>query len=340
MKRSEHFKLRPLWTTALLSLCAVFSVHSFAALSPVQQAAKERGITLYNQYKPAENELRIAAEAGDSEAQFYLGESLRRKNRHMTAEAQEWLETSAKQGNLYAMVRLSRNRYGLCTVIGNCTKGQKSPEEWLEKAYELASAKAENNDAEALYILYWITVDDLPFLVKSAEAGFPLAQYWLAKSYINGEGFFWLPWQRSQEVERWFKASAENGNPKAMIEYAIILHENRGDMAEVRHWIEEAAKTGYQNGVAHLAGEYAHTPSLFGFPRDLVKAYGLTSLLLVLDGGGGTLRFTQRDIEKLSAQMTPEQIEQGKAFALEWQTAYPRPISFFPMRLDPLDSLF
>ncbi|MNJ37529.1 hypothetical protein D3C77_323490 [compost metagenome] len=109
-------------------------------------------------------------------------------------------------------------------------------------------------------------------------------------------------------------------------------------MAVTRHWIEEAAKTGYENGVAHLAGEYAHSPSYFNFPLDLVKAYGLTSLLLVLDGGGGTLRFTERELVKISSQMTPEQIEQGKAFALEWQVANPRPISFFPMMLDPLDS--
>ncbi|MNE10389.1 hypothetical protein D3C80_1031040 [compost metagenome] len=332
----QGFKYLSLVT--LLGVFAIFSVSSFAALSPAQQAAKERGIMLYNQYKPAEKELRIAAEAGDAEAQFYLGENLRHKNRHMTAEAQKWLEASANQGNLYAMVRLSRNGHGLCTVIGNCANGQKGPKEWLEEAYQLANAKATEGDAEAMYILYWITVDDLPFLVKSAEAGFPLAQYWLAKSYANGDGFFWLPWRRSQEVERWYKAAAENGHPKAMIEYAIIIYEDRGDMAVVRHWIEEAAKTGYQNGVAHLAAESAHLRTYFEFPFDLVKAYGLSSLLLVLDGGGDTLRFTERDLVKISAQMTPEQIEQGKAFAVEWQAANPRPISFFPMMLDPLDS--
>lgn len=36
-----------------------------STLTHAQQIAKENGITLYNQYKTAEPELRIAAEAGD-----------------------------------------------------------------------------------------------------------------------------------------------------------------------------------------------------------------------------------------------------------------------------------
>lgn len=323
---------------ALFSLLMSFSALTCAALTPPQQAAKERGIMLYNQLKPAEKELRIAAEAGDAEAQFYLGEELRHQKNYMTTEAQKWFEESAKQGNLYAMVRLSRNGTGLCKVIGNCAKGQKTPNEWLEEAYQIANAKAAQGDAEAMYILYWVTVDDFPYLVKSAEAGFPFAQYWLARRYTNGDGFFWLPWQRSQQVERWFKAAAENGIPQAMVEYAVIIYENHGDLAVARHWIEESAKTGYENGVAHFAAEYAHLRTYFGFPLDLVKGYGLTSLLLVLDGGGGTLEYTEEDLVKIAAQMTPEQIKQGKAFAKDWKSKNPRPISFFPMTLDPLDS--
>jgi len=332
----RRFKYIPL-STALLGLLAFFSTYSFAALSPAQQAAKERGIMLYNQYKPSEKELRIAAEAGDAEAQFYLGENLRHKNRYMTAEARNFLEASASQGNLYAMIRLGNSGSGLCNILGNCPTGFKTQEEWLREAWKISKEQAAQGDPEGLYILYRVT-GDFDSLIKSAEAGFPFAQFWLARRYHNGDGFFWLPWRRSQEIERWYKAAAENGHPKAMVRYAVSVYENRGDMAVVRHWIEEAAKTGYQNGVAHLAAEYAHLRTYFGFPLDLIKAYGLTSLLLILDGGGGVLEFAKEDLEKISAQMTPEQIEQGKAFALEWQAANPRPISFFPVLLDPLDS--
>jgi FOG: TPR repeat, SEL1 subfamily len=322
---------------ALFSLLMSFSALTCAALTPPQQAAKERGIMLYNQLKPAEKELRIAAEAGDAEAQFYLGEELRHQKNHMTAEARQFLEASASQGNLYAMIRLGNSGNGLCKVLKNCPAGYKTADDWSLEAWRISKAQAAKNDPEGLYVFYLVT-GEFELLVQSAEAGFPFAQYWLARRYTNGDGFFWLPWQRSQQEERWFKAAAENGIPQAMVEYAVIIYQNHGDLAIARYWIEESAKTGYENGVAHLAAEYAHLRTYFGFPLDLVKGYGLTSLLLVLDGGGGTLEYTEEDLVKIAAQMTPEQIEQGKAFAEEWKSKNPRPISFFPMILDPLDS--
>ncbi|WP_368491745.1 tetratricopeptide repeat protein [Pseudomonas sp. Hg5Tf] len=337
MTRSNAISRISLRISMVFILCFGFSAWTLAALTPVQQAAKERGIMLYNQYKPAEKELRIAAEAGDAEAQFYLGEELRHKHRHMTAEARSFLEASASQGNLYAMIRLGNSGSGLCNVLGNCPAGFKSQEGWLREALRISKEQAAQGDPEGLYILYKVT-GDFDSLIKSAEAGFPFAQYWLAQRYHNGDGFFWLPWQRRQEIERWFKAAAENGHPQAMVEYAVIVYENGGDMPVARHWIEESAKTGFQIGVAHLATEHAHLRTYFGFPLDLVKGYGLMSLLLVLDVGGGTLDSTKHNLIEMIKKMTPEQIEQGKAFALEWQAANPRPISFFPMMLDPLDS--
>ncbi|WP_210472569.1 hypothetical protein [Pseudomonas chlororaphis] len=47
-----------------------------AQLSAEQQIAKDRGLTLYNQYKVAKPELTIAAKAGDRESQYYLAEEL------------------------------------------------------------------------------------------------------------------------------------------------------------------------------------------------------------------------------------------------------------------------
>ena len=80
-----------------------------AQLTAEQQAAKEKGITLYNQYKAisAEPYLEKAAKAGDREAQYYLGEALRLNKRFMTSEAQKWYIAAAEQGDYYAMFRLS-----------------------------------------------------------------------------------------------------------------------------------------------------------------------------------------------------------------------------------------
>jgi TPR repeat protein len=125
---------------AVLSLCLTSLGQAWAQLTPDQQAAKERGLMLYNQHKAisATPFLRIAAEAGDSEAQYFLAESLRFNNRYMTTEAHHWYEAAAQQGDYYAMIRLGRSGNDLCTVMNNCPPGRKSPEEWLREAQKRA----------------------------------------------------------------------------------------------------------------------------------------------------------------------------------------------------------
>ena len=148
-----------------------------AELSSEQQAAKTQGITFYNQYKAvsATPFLTIAAEAGDHEAQYYLGESLRRKNHYINPEARKWYEASAAQGDLYAMIQLGRIVKDLCTLSDNCPPNQKMPVEWLNQAEKIALPKAIQGDADAMYIMYELTLDE-SWLEKSAIAGHALSQ--------------------------------------------------------------------------------------------------------------------------------------------------------------------
>ena len=196
--------------TLLLSL--TFS-QAWAQLTPEQQAAKERGLMLYNQYKAisATPFLRIAAEAGDREAQYFLAESLRFNNRYMTTEAHHWYEAAAQQGDYYAMIRLGRSGNDLCAVM-NCPPERKAPLDWLREALKQAEPQAQQGDAEAMYILYHVTASR-DWLEKAATAGHAMAQYWMAIPARQGEGFFFPPWKRQEAVEHWFKASAESGYP-------------------------------------------------------------------------------------------------------------------------------
>jgi TPR repeat protein len=313
--------------TLLLSL--TFN-QAWAQLTPEQQAAKERGLMLYNQYKEAVPDLRIAAEAGDREAQYFLAESLRLEKRYMTAEAHNWYEAAAQQGDYYAMIRLGRSGNDLCTVMNNCPPGRKAPLDWLREALKQAEPQAQQGDAEAMYILYHVTASR-DWLEKAANAGHAMAQYWMAIRASQGEGFFFPPGKRQEAVEKWFKASAESGYPVAMMRYVGILYE-KNQLAEARYWIERAAKTGYESGVASYGGYLAHNPDLFGFPLDLVKGYALTSLLAELDGGGNVEAYLEQALPEIAAKMTPEQIEQAKVFAQEWKATHP-PLSFFPKKL-------
>jgi len=104
--------------------------------------------------------------------------------------------------------------------MSNCPESSKSPANWLQDARLLAEPKADQGDAEAMYIMYEITLNR-GWLERSANAGHSIAQFWMAISDKQGEVFL-LPWKRKEAVGNWFKASAEGGNPRAMIEYAVF----------------------------------------------------------------------------------------------------------------------
>ncbi|MBV7515878.1 tetratricopeptide repeat protein [Pseudomonas sp. PDM25] len=407
---------------ALFALLMSFSALTCAALTPPQQMAKERGVILYSQLKPAEKELRIAAEAGDAEAQFYLAEQLRHLELNKTLDSKEslkWFVASANQGNLFSLYQLSHNvklcvialvcpkgeksrnewhqefektlmekfasndlqqldelndwvaksdvvgewfhlqdelRYAknhrvedtrewlvhsanqgnvnsllrlaisdgdtLCTIVKNCPKGDKTQREWKLEFEKIAREKIASCDMEAAYLLY-VGNSDFNMLIKSAEGGYPFAQYQLARSYSAGDGFFWWFGQRRKEVVKWYKRAAENGYPKAMVAYAAYIHEDNGDLSISRYWLEESAKVGDNNGIGLLAREYANNPNYYGFPFDMVKAYGLMLFLVSLDNNKYDIELDRGVLENYSKKMTPKQIEQGKAFAEKWKVTHP-----------------
>lgn len=315
------------------TLLMLFTLNCYASteLTTEQNSAKKMGIILYNQYKAtsAIPFLTTAAEAGDHEAQYYLGEALRKKNNYMNKEAKKWYEASAGQNDLYAMIQLGRVEHDMCEIANDCPASQKPPIEWLNQAKKIAQEKAEAGDAEAMLLMYEITLDDT-WLEKSASAGNTFAQYWMAVSLKQGDGFL-LPWKRSEAVEKWFKLSAEGGYPKSMMEYAAILYE-RGDVEGFRYWNEQAALAGYATTVFGYGADLAHEPDTFGYPLDLIKGYALIYWLSELDGGGGMKENIEYTLPRIAAKMTAEQIEAAKTFSQEWAASHP-PLSFFPDKL-------
>jgi hypothetical protein len=66
----------------------------------------------------------------------------------------------------------------------------------VESGKKYSSEKAEAGDAEAMRIMYEITLDDT-WLERSAVAGDAFAQYWMAVSVKQGDGFPALETKRS-----------------------------------------------------------------------------------------------------------------------------------------------
>lgn len=318
----------------LAFICSpTLSAETHASNSENQTATKQsRGIVLYNQLKidNAIPQLEKEAKSGNTDSQYYLGEALRKRNRYMTPEALHWYEAAANNGSIFAMIQLGRQNDDLCKKMDNCPNSKKSSSEWLSQAKNQVMKEVRTGNPESLYLMYEITFDRT-WLEKSANAGYALAQYWMAVGDRQGEGFFLIPGKRDEAISKWLKAASEGGNPKAMMEYIEILYK-KGDLDGVRHWLQAAAETGDQKAISSYGSYIAHAPDQVGYTLDLVKGYALISLLKELDGGGAIQDFVQDTLEEIGSKMTPEQIENSKAVAEEWKATHP-PLSFFPEKL-------
>jgi len=309
------------------SLILIFSFigTAFAELTPEQQAARDEGLALYQQsdWYDSQPLLLEAAQAGDQKAQYFLAEAIRLSNRYMTAESRKWYEAAAEQGDLFAMLRLSSSS-DLCHEMGTC--GPHSTN-WRSTALALAHERAAQGDVEAMQALF-NAGQGLEWLEKAAEGGYAPAQELLASFYAEGEGWFLLPGRRQAAIEKWYKASAEGGFPLGMMSYANFLYENNGSQKEMAYWVKKAAEGGYIGAVSTYAAGLADVSGTLNYPKDIIAGYGLTYLVSRLEGGGYAPEAARRRLPLIAQEMTPEQIEEAKVFAAEWEDTHP-PLSFF-----------
>ncbi len=268
--------------------------------------------------------LQVAAEAGDSSAQYYLGEAIRKSKRYTTAEAKKWYEAAAEQGDLYAMLRLS-SKDDLCSDMGACTG--KSGEEWRKQALTIARERAEKGDTQAMTVLFTAR-QGIGWLEKAAEAGDSYAQQLLASVYKSGRGWFLVPGSREKAVEKWLKASADGGYSRGMFLYANYLYDNNGNISDIAYWIKKAAEGGHIDSVSTYAENMSESSNELNHPLDIIAAYGLTLLLSELDGGGTAHQDAQRSLPTITKKMTSQEIELGVVFAKKWKKTHP-PLSYF-----------
>ncbi|WP_165673541.1 tetratricopeptide repeat protein [Metapseudomonas otitidis] len=292
---------------------------AWADLTPEQSAAKDKGLMLYQQYKgiSAIEPLRVAAEAGDRTAQYYLGETLRRNSMYITAESRKWYEAAAAQGDLFAMLRLSDSS-DLCDLFGTCT----GRAEWRDKVLDLAYARAEHGDTEAMWVLFHAE-EKLGWLEKAAEAGDGAAQLRLAKIYSRGAGWFLIPGNRQKEIRRLLRASAESGYAPGMLNYALVLLSSNPDEAAL--WLERAAKLGYVDAVIEYASSLGKSPNKYHLPRESIKGAALMRMAVDVLNEDRIVMSMLSDIEH---DMSEAQVAEAKVLMNTLKTQWP-PLSHF-----------
>jgi TPR repeat protein len=312
-----------------LYLCLVSSC-CFAKLTQDEEHAKIEGIILYNQYKVAAPQLLIAANAGDSDAQFYLGNEIRNSKKYVTPDALKWYKASADQENYYAILQLARLDSDPCNITKTCNLDGRTTNDWFKMLINTLKPLADNGDGEAMAVLYNAT-GKIEWLEKSAKANYPQGQWMLANLYQDGKGVFFIPGSREKAVAELLKSASENGNPKAMLRYFGKLRGQKSFL-EARHWLEQAAETGYANAVYNYGYFLAVEPEAIGFEKDLIKGYALILTLKTLDGGGNMQQDVNDTLPEITSQMTSEQISEGEMLAKTWEAHHPA-LSFFPDKL-------
>ncbi|PHH39087.1 tetratricopeptide repeat protein [Pseudomonas putida] len=311
-------------TVALFFLALIPSL-SFGALTPEQASAKSHGLELYNQNQwfKLEPYLKVSAEAGDIESQYYLAEALRHQKLFMTKDAQYWYEKAASKGHVYSMLRLGENKE-ICTLTDECKQDEKY---WINTARKTAKECADAGEKKCLLMMYNATAD-VEWLKKSAEAGTPLAQSLLAHRFEEGEGWFLFPSQRKEAVMKLAKASSDGGYPPAMFEWAMELAK-QGQPEAARETLINSAKTGYVDAVFEYAAALSSEDhgKKYGVEVDKSKSYALFSLLSELgDSSPGDL--AQKQLPALASSMSNKEIDQAKKITKDWKSSNP-PLSYF-----------
>ncbi|WP_338578797.1 tetratricopeptide repeat protein [Halomonas salifodinae] len=229
-------------------LMAVLSLPIAAwALNPETQAAKDEGMRLYNigHSTAAMPYLRQAAEAGDVEAMYYMGEAERRQQMMgLTRAAMEWYLKAAAEGDAYSMLQLFRG--GACTAGDRCPEGF---EDWHHAALAITQPQAEAGDPDAMLAMYHIqrmfeaSRRAGEWLERAAEAGQPEAQTLLGRQILSGRGWYLTNGRRLGAAEEWFRRAAEQGYVPAMSQVANVLR-RQSKFNESWEWMKEASLNG------------------------------------------------------------------------------------------------
>ncbi|MCK2184371.1 tetratricopeptide repeat protein [Halomonas getboli] len=323
---------------ALLTLALLACPLSATALEPENQAAKDKGMRLYNigESTRALPYLEEAAEAGDVEAMYYMGEAERRqKMGGMTLKAMNWYLQAAEQGDPYAMLRLFQG--------GACVAGDECPEDaegWREKALAETLPRAEAGDTDAMLALYHIyrLMDDsgegVEWLEKAAEAGNPEAQTRLGMNISGGQGWYFLESRRLEAAEEWFRKAAEQGYVPAMSSLSDVLEKlDKHDQAW--RWKVRASDNGHVDDRLTLGWCYLNPEELnketsvdvCSNKRDVMKGWAILTALK----RGIELRAAERVLEWNEGELNDRQKNKAEAMFDEWLNKQP-PLSNFPPR--------
>ncbi|WP_355662418.1 tetratricopeptide repeat protein [Halomonas salifodinae] len=319
--------IRPILLMGLLSLPV-----AAWALEPEAQAAKDEGMRLWgiSEWIEMQPYLEPAAEAGDVEAMYYLGEATRLLDRGLSLRAMAWYLQAAEQGDPYAMLRLFQG--GACTAGDRCPEGF---EDWHHAALAITQPQAEAGDPDAMLAMYHIqrmfeaSRRAGEWLERAAEAGQPEAQTLLGRQILNGRGWYLTNSRRLGAAEAWFRRAEEQGYVPAISEVAdVLISQERYE--EAWEWMQVASQAGHMDrrfGVGWCYLDPARRERCQG-GEDKIKGWAILHAMAMEASNQSAISNMRRNRDLL----TDEEVTEAEALAEEEWIGREPPLSNFPPR--------
>jgi len=308
VRRTFSVRVRPFFLITLWLLTSFY-----LSLLPAQEKATPNNSQLQQQSVSIMSlaEVRKRASKGEAHAQWALG------NAYLSGqgvpqddhEAARWYRAASAQNLADAEVALAY-LYAY---------GRGVPKDYREalRLYQAAAFEGDpvgENNLASLYEHGLGTrrrpAEALRWYLASAQAGNPVAQSNLASMYFLGRGIH----RDHKQAARWFRAAAEQGLPEAQNLLAVMYYKGDGvarDYTEAARWARRAAEQGYSRAQADLAYMYEQGR---GVPLDYVAAYSWYTMAVA----GGEHHSASR-LKSLAHVMSPEQLRNAQAHAVEWQ---------------------
>ena len=312
-----------------LFVSAVASDQHDVTLETSAQQAKEEGMRLYGirWRSVAIPHLEKAAEAGDVESMYYLGEIHRFMDRGMSREAIDWYHRAALGGDPHAMLRLEWGM--ICELADLCPEDHDT---WVDKALEQELPRAENGDSEAMSTLFDVynmlgePRTALDWLERAAEAGNPEAQDWLGTITQERSDEWPPPLEDVKAAEPWFRKAAEQGYAPAMNNLAGNLW-RQDDVEGSWKWVVRGSEHGHVENRTTYGGCHLAPEDLSYCPEDNDPIKGWAILRAVYEETRH--QNAKWYLEEFPDLLTDEEIAEAEKLAEDWLNRDP-PLSYFP----------
>ena len=246
-------------------------------LSKAKEAAGQAGHRRVEQKKADGAGWAVAAEQGDADAQFRLGEMYKygRGIRQDDEEAVKWYRQAAEQGHAAAQKKL-----GWMYANG---RGVRQDDEEAVKWYRLV---AEQGHAAAQNKLGWmyangrgVRQDDeeaVKWYRLAAEQGHAAARYNLGGMYYNGCGV-----QKNYEkAVKWYRRAAKQGLATARYNLGVMYYNGCGvqkNYEKAVKWYRRAAEQGHADAQTNLGWMYENGRGVRQDDEMAVKWYRLAA---------------------------------------------------------------